>query len=1723
MNPLHVFTNVSTRFQISQAWWQNTYLIVFKNDILLYLRKNKCFEKESFIPHLPVFKLKSNSRQTTSPTAVKTEQLVMENTRDPNERRNGGHSVHNDYSSLTSSISTDELYLHGGYTLKLYRNNQKLMIFNHIVIWLTGGVLSRKLTFETPILDCFFTRFNDDDPASNSIPAGNDVLVVIFEDTIKVYKSHGASNVINFPINIRNAFPTSNGIIVSRKYDQMDSQQPIPVPRLSPVDAAFPYPLTSPMGKPSPVANSFLPSLNTGSSMSIPSTSSSFASETNFLTLSDTFGELGLVVSSSTTSFGHREELTSYPSTSSQYLATTFNPVDNKITIYHVRKLAKKVPNGSNKKLPLQNLRKQSKRISSTGSLSTNTPNLNKVLDYDLKNVRAVSNPLLFDRIISGADFSNDTFSGASNVVDSLNYKKDIIFTKLEFFEFDSDPSKLKIFNVDYGLKEAIVIVNLELNVIEVLIFTKESESFGNPRLVQSYSIPGIDAVEFITDDNHKGYIIILKPNGEIILCNIFYEIFSNGIPLVPSTSSNIPISLDSCLNYNVSFKADNNEHYTYLLEFRTNDKLVKTLIESLKYLIHDKYFELFWLQWWSNSMLDIPNSNDWSSYLVTLFSLSIPDQQPIHNIQPLNEISALSKYVIQAKERTRENSYENGILAGGSFIIEADLLAKIVLSIHVIREDMKLNILAKTEMDKLSLLLAQLISWLRWPSTWIEYYEIDPEILDKGIQLNAIFRISEPPNVLLSLSSLFTDQLVQYLPFSVLASEEDLLDSKITPRTFHILRLFEILVTPNYSNYDFIQAMVNYGITSFNLETYPTGIYLVLKNTLLLCRETFTSHNDMSKDMISLIGRQDLLQFQNDFKPNSNKIIDFRKSSSSSNLMTDIINPIFNDKVLNPWDGEAEAEIFNVTKLLFSDDRRFYDVTKILQTSKTQQINYECDKTHDDSITLEKQRSIASKVALRTMTTPIGRGAVFTNSRKPLVTEGFPIPKMNFNATFIPDNITVTLESVQLSQELTDWGYFHNGASSGLTVSKNFNEISGSWVVFNRPPQLNAQHAGFLLGLGLNGHLKKLEEWHIYNYLSPKHSFTSIAMLLGMSASLRGTMDLKLTKVLSIHVVALLPPGSTNLNVKLPVQTAGLIGIGLLYLGTQHRRMTEMLLSQISSTIEINDKKIVSEGYQLASGIALGYVNLGMGDEWKYNNDSHVIDSLITFATSIRDVETSMELDKSCSGAIMGLMFMFIKTNNEEIAKKLSIPETIQLMNYVRPDMFLLRVLACNMIMWNKITPTRVFVESQIPECLREKYELEVIYDLDIDSTGYMNILGGVLLSIGIKFASTKSPEAKSTILYYLDKLIILGSLDAEFYDEKVALVNIRNVRDVVSISLAIVMAGTGDLDVLKRLRYLHDRVDEHTNYGNYMAVNTALGFLFLGGGQQAFKVNDLFSNVALITSIYPIYGTNNYGGGVNNEDMEIHLQALRHFWALSVENRCLIVKNVNNGTPVEIGVDIYLKDGQIKTFQTPCLLPEVDSMLKIVTERTYEYLPVEFNFQSAEVEEVEKFKSGFSLYVNSQMNYNRLKLNLNEIVSLEEEEEKEEGTGILDLNIFKNLKDFERRILWDMIKSNKGTNVIEMTVFDFKRELEGLLDGGGVDNMLNLRLIFNFVDKMYLINSLKLKYTRSFETNRGDPMSTKDDDDDDDDEQELKQLQYLSKEFVNSLKNELFLRFGH
>jgi hypothetical protein len=74
-----------------------------------------------------------------------------------------------------------------------------------------------------------------------------------------------------------------------------------------------------------------------------------------------------------------------------------------------------------------------------------------------------------------------------------------------------------------------------------------------------------------------------------------------------------------------------------------------------------------------------------------------------------------------------------------------------------------------------------------------------------------------------------------------------------------------------------------------------------------------------------------------------------------------------------------------------------------------------------------------------------------------------------------------------------------------------------------------------------------------------------------------------------------------------------------------------------------------------------------------------------------------------------------------------------------------------------------------------------------------------------------------------------------------------------ICALAAALVMAGTGDVPLLRTLRALRGRVDQDVQYGHHMAVASAIGFLFLGGGRATLST----SNEAIAAAPPPLSRT--------------------------------------------------------------------------------------------------------------------------------------------------------------------------------------------------------------------------------------------------------------------------
>lgn len=66
-----------------------------------------------------------------------------------------------------------------------------------------------------------------------------------------------------------------------------------------------------------------------------------------------------------------------------------------------------------------------------------------------------------------------------------------------------------------------------------------------------------------------------------------------------------------------------------------------------------------------------------------------------------------------------------------------------------------------------------------------------------------------------------------------------------------------------------------------------------------------------------------------------------------------------------------------------------------------------------------------------------------------------------------------------------------------------------------------------------------------------------------------------------------------------------------------------------------------------------------------------------------------------------------------------------------------------------------------------------------------------------------------------------------------KIGHYNLETCLSVLLLSLAMVVAGSGNLKVLQLCRFMHKKTGGEMNYGFHLAHHMALGLLFPGGGR--------------------------------------------------------------------------------------------------------------------------------------------------------------------------------------------------------------------------------------------------------------------------------------------------
>lgn len=1445
-----------------------------------------------------------------------------------------------------------------------------LTINGNLVSWTNNSVLIRKFTFPTSVIAAEFVRF-----------ANTESVAILVNTSIHVYSLSGSDHIISLSFPVCSITPCPYGLALSRDFSSISDAD----------DQALKFYLISdPLLEPEPIYSSTLTRIH--------------------LT----------------------EELVHFGQEIDSPFCITYDQARSEIAVYHVR------------------MHKPTHIFDPLYSAESDAA------EYDLKN---------------------------------------LMLTSVASFQLETSLSGLRVISASNDGHTTIAISPPKTNTVHVVIFktgnsnsqhTSSTQSAIQP--VNSFDLKGSSPV-FITAFKTHPVLLVLRSPTSFYLCDPFLGLKSFIVSL-PSHWTNI-FRLDTYgsnssagLIYAASSPSPETPHssityHNLYLPLEPKNALVTKVFDGLRKILGQRVFQCVAFGW----SLILVSSNINLSELEALVAIIVAQMFPefgsyfsLQNDDNINHekkkklLSMFSDYKVGSFKFSQIIPFAVDLVSAfpEDSKFGAELQPHIILIIHYIREELRLQSAYTDDVTSLGKLLTYLEHWSGWPEVWTSSYGIVPTRKQYTI-VSSIPPLEIPPNIFSTVSSFFSpsQNLVSFPLLSEIYKDSSL-DDALIPTAIIVCKFFALADQGT----NFVKFFKQPIISKKFFNSLATGVQYAMYECLRLASQYFVQ-DDTSK-LWDILCRNDLLLSSSVKSPGKRDQLTNHGSKDTAVSSKDVLSHIGTVGELEymaAWDEQTEIDRNQISRLIFSSDRRFYEVSKLLQSSNPRVISMPISPNMSDAEILAKQEETFYSSVLRTCTVPMGRAAFYFSARKPLATEKYPIPRLNFTVVLKPRDITITLQKDGISEENLSWGYFHNGVSAGLSLSKTSPCVNGNWIVFNKPQKLNSQHAGFILGIGLNGHLKNLEEWHIYNYLGPKHTHTTIALLIGMAASCLGSMNTKLTKVLSVHIFALLPPGSNDLNVPVEVQTAGVIGMGLLYLESSHRRMTETFLGELegrnkasmnsasgypsgSNTggfFSSDDRIHTNESYKLATGFTLGLINLCKGQDLRGLHDVRIVDRLISRIVNPRDVQTS-QLEISIPGSIAAILLMFLKTENKGVARKMQPPNNVEAYDYIRPDFLLLRAAAAKLIMWNEIRkdipkatnrsiPNRLngsekkstatwfqWASKSIPDVVKKMIPKNVLAELndyihnrastktsnaggDIlrelveensgfnensiayssDHLPYYYIRCGICFALAIRFASSCDKEIRDLLLNYLDFVCVItesSSLVAaasnaingnvslgNTYDLQLFRQALLHIQNTLCLSVSIIMCGSGDLEVLRRLRRLAQKTRKDT-CGINIAVSQALGYLFLGGGQYRFDISpDVSSSVAdnldmrsddnkssitevsnrkiafLIIANWPVYPRVLI-------DNSSYLQPLRYLWALSTKMCCVVVREVETGAPCDVEliiksicdsandnsnnnqesgvvyIDSNGREINVIKKKAPCLLPSLKNVISIETQ---------------------------------------------------------------------------------------------------------------------------------------------------------------------------------------------
>lgn len=586
-------------------------------------------------------------------------------------------------------------------------------------------------------------------------------------------------------------------------------------------------------------------------------------------------------------------------------------------------------------------------------------------------------------------------------------------------------------------------------------------------------------------------------------------------------------------------------------------------------------------------------------------------------------------------------------------------------------------------------------------------------------------------------------------------------------------------------------------------------------------------------------------------------------------------------------------------------------------------------------------------------LSTFAGRGALDFNTEEMNLTEVVEIPEISITGRIKQNSAKVTFifdKENPANYEQMSWAEFHNGVAVGLRISRKALESLDkqgirTWIDYQKTEYKRYDHAGLMFGLGLQGLFNCFTIADIYFNLRTCNDSRIISTILGLATSKlpsnRINMSEIILKAFNLHLEFNYSSAS-EVKISRIVQSAAMISIGLYHKGMSKKTLSETMLYQIEA-LPFNENNKDRECHSLCAGFALGIINLSKGSNIPSIKEMKLDERLLqyieggTFSENLPkasdfmgrpDYQSSnlLECDSintqmTAPSALMALALIHLKSGNKSIANRIRIPDTMFDIINCNPCLTLLKVLCRNLILWNQMKPTQAFLQSQVPEIVRfllesdhqgisDKFYLNsnfVHLDYHNLSLIYYNILAGTCMALSFKLAGSGDAQTRDLIIEVIETVLKVDVLQNEFLTGRLSKNKLDrysqlSILSVLGLSLSIVCAGYCDLKAFKVLKTLKRKIkachDFDAVYGFNMAIHMSIGFLFLGNGTYTFGNSD-FQILCLLLSTYPVFPSS-----IN--DNRFHLQALRHFYVLAIQENLFHLIDIDTKKPLKLALEL-------------------------------------------------------------------------------------------------------------------------------------------------------------------------------------------------------------------------